>query len=46
MRGADIGGAAWYDIDTVADLTTAERIAVTAEADRHERATPPGPQMR
>jgi choline kinase len=25
MRGADVGGASWYDIDTLADLTTAER---------------------
>jgi choline kinase len=24
MRGADAGGAAWYDIDTLSDLTTAE----------------------
>jgi choline kinase len=24
MRGADVGGASWYDIDTIADLTTAE----------------------
>lgn len=26
MRGADVGGASWYDIDTLADLTTAERL--------------------
>jgi choline kinase len=25
MRGADVAGASWYDIDTLADLTTAER---------------------
>jgi 1L-myo-inositol 1-phosphate cytidylyltransferase len=24
MRGADVAGASWYDIDTLADLTTAE----------------------
>ena len=24
MRAADVGGASWYDIDTLADLTTAE----------------------
>jgi hypothetical protein len=24
MRGVDIGNAAWYDIDTVADLVAAE----------------------
>lgn len=24
MRGADVSGASWYDIDTLADLTTAE----------------------
>jgi 1L-myo-inositol 1-phosphate cytidylyltransferase len=26
MRGADVGGATWYDIDTLADLATAETL--------------------
>jgi hypothetical protein len=26
MRGADVGAATWYDIDTVADLATAETL--------------------
>jgi 1L-myo-inositol 1-phosphate cytidylyltransferase len=26
MRGADVGGASWYDIDTLADLATAEAL--------------------
>jgi len=26
MRGADVGAATWYDIDTLADLATAETI--------------------
>jgi choline kinase len=26
MRGADVGGASWYDIDTLADLTNAESL--------------------
>jgi hypothetical protein len=32
MRAADIGNAAWYDIDTVADLEAAEtRLAALPE---------------
>jgi hypothetical protein len=26
MRGADVGAATWYDIDTIADLVTAESL--------------------
>jgi choline kinase len=29
MLGADVGGASWYDIDTLADLTTAESLLGT-----------------
>jgi choline kinase len=32
MRGADVAGASWYDIDTLADLTTAEH-RLTAQAE-------------
>ena len=29
MRGVEIGNAAWYDIDTLADLEHAEHLLVT-----------------
>jgi 1L-myo-inositol 1-phosphate cytidylyltransferase len=29
MRGADVGAATWYDIDTLADLATAESLLAT-----------------
>jgi choline kinase len=29
MRGADVAGASWYDIDTLADLRTAEHLLTT-----------------
>ena len=29
MRGADVGAATWYDIDTIADLVTAESLLAT-----------------
>ena len=32
MRGADVGGAAWYDIDTLADLATAETLLASEPA--------------
>jgi choline kinase len=32
MRGADVGGATWYDIDTLADLATAETLLVSEPA--------------
>jgi choline kinase len=36
MRGVDIGGAAWYDIDTVADLEAAERLLDVLRSERAE----------
>jgi len=32
MRGADVGGASWYDIDTLADLATAETLLASEPA--------------